>query len=704
MHRTHTCGELRLQNKGQKVTLAGWIQRIRDLGSMVFIDLRDRYGITQLYFDNVLNPDLMEQARRLGREYVLQVTGTVRERESKNPSLPTGDIEIVVEKLNILNRSEVPPFLIEEQTDGGEELLMKYRYLDLRRPPLQRALILRHRMAAETRKYLDSQGFIEIETPFLIKSTPEGARDFIVPSRLHPGTFYALPQSPQLFKQLLMVAGYDRYYQLVKCFRDEDFRADRQPEFTQIDCEMSFVEQQDILSMFEGLAKHLFKTISGIEFNGEFPRMPYNEAMERYGSDKPDLRFGMEIHELTDLLKGKGFKVFDNAQYIGGLCATGVADQYSRKKIDKLTDFVKRPQIGAKGLVWIKYNPDGTVKSSIDKFYSQDDLIKVLQRFDAKPNDIVFIISGDRQQSLTALGQLRLELGDQLGLRDNNKFAPLWVVDFPLLEWDEEEGRYKAMHHPFTSPKPEDIPLLDTDPGKVRANAYDFVINGVEIGGGSIRIHRRDLQEKVFEVLGLTKDEAQEKFGFLLEAFKYGAPPHGGIAFGFDRWVALFNGSQSIRDVIAFPKNSAGRDLMLDAPAPVSAEQLEELGIQIKRHTNKKIKKMTTQQKHLLKQLLDVSQRVLQLTENIRSYEEFANNRYIFDDILSNVTVIYEINKKLPENLKNGELGAIDWQKIDRYEHIIRSDFHQLDLQTLWTAIKNDLPILVKKLKMYNVE
>jgi len=582
MYRTHTCGELRLQNTGQKVTLAGWVQRIRDLGSMIFIDLRDRYGITQLYFDNVLNPDLMEQARRLGREYVLQVTGTVRERESKNPNLPTGDIEVVVEKLNILNRSDVPPFLIEEKTDGGEELLMKYRYLDLRRPPLQRALMLRHRMAIETRKYLDSQGFIEVETPFLIKSTPEGARDFIVPSRLHPGTFYALPQSPQLFKQLLMVAGYDRYYQLVKCFRDEDFRADRQPEFTQIDCEMSFVEQEDILQMFEGLAKYLFKTILGVEFDGEFPRMPYSEAMERYGTDKPDLRFGMEIHELTDLLKGKGFKVFDSAEYIGGICATGVADQYSRKKIDKLTDFVKRPQIGAKGLVWIKYNPDGTVKSSIDKFYSQEDLKKVLQRFDAKPNDIVFIISGDRQQSLTALGQLRLELGDQLGLRNGSKFTPLWVVDFPLLEWDEEEQRYKAMHHPFTSPKPEDIPLLDTDPGKVRANAYDFVINGVEIGGGSIRIHRRDLQEKVFEVLGLTKEEAQEKFGFLLEAFKYGAPPHGGIAFGFDRWVALFNGSQSIRDVIAFPKNSAGRDLMLDAPAPVSPEQLEELGIQIK--------------------------------------------------------------------------------------------------------------------------
>ncbi len=582
MYRTHTCGELRLENAGQKVTLAGWIQRVRDLGSMVFIDLRDRYGITQLYFDNVLNPDLMETARKLGREYVLNITGTVRERESKNPNLPTGDIEIVVEKLDILNKSETPPFIIEDETDGGEELLMKYRYLDLRRRPMQQALLLRHRMAQEVRNYLSNQGFIEVETPFLIKSTPEGARDFIVPSRLHQGNFYALPQSPQLFKQLLMVAGYDRYFQLVKCFRDEDFRADRQPEFTQIDCEMSFVEQDDILSMFEGLAKHLFKNILDIDFNDRFPRLPYKEAMERYGSDKPDLRFGMEIHELTDLLKGKGFKVFDSAEYIGGICATGVADKYSRKKIDALTDFVKRPQIGAKGLVWIKYNADGTVKSSIDKFYSQEDLKKVLEHFGAQPNDIVFVISGEKQLSLRALGQLRLELAQQLNLRDPERFVPLWVVDFPLLEWDEEEGRYKAMHHPFTSPKPEDIPLLDTDPGKVRANAYDFVINGVEIGGGSIRIHQRDLQEKIFEVLGLTKEEAQEKFGFLLEAFKYGAPPHGGIAFGFDRWVALFNGSQSIRDVIAFPKNSAGRDLMLDAPAPVSKQQLDELGIQIK--------------------------------------------------------------------------------------------------------------------------
>ncbi len=582
MYRTHTCGQLRISDVGKNVTLAGWVQRIRDLGSMLFIDLRDRYGITQLFFDNKINPELLEQARKIGREYVLQIQGTVRERESKNPKLPTGDIEIVVNELKILNPSEIPPFLIEEKTDGGEELLMKYRYLDLRRKPLQKALLLRHKMAREIRNFLDQQNFIEVETPFLIKSTPEGARDFIVPSRLHPGNFYALPQSPQLFKQLLMVAGYDRYYQIVKCFRDEDFRADRQPEFTQIDCEMSFVEQDDILQLFENMAKHLFKSILGIEIDYTFPRTPYQQAIENYGTDKPDLRFDMKINDLTSDLQGKGFKVFDNSQYIGGILVKNAADKYTRKKIDALTDFVKQPQIGAKGLVWIKYNAGSSIKSSIDKFYTKDDLLKVLNKLSAEPNDILFIISGDKNQSLTALGQLRLELGNQLGLRPKNKFAPLWVVDFPLLEWDDEEQRYKAMHHPFTSPKPEDIELLDTNPEKVRANAYDFVINGVEIGGGSIRIHQRDLQEKVFKVLGLSQEQAQEKFGFLLEAFKYGAPPHGGIAFGFDRWVALFNGSETIRDVIAFPKNSAGRDLMIDAPAPVSKQQLDELGLELK--------------------------------------------------------------------------------------------------------------------------
>ncbi len=585
MYRTHTCGELRISDVNKEVTLSGWIQKIRDLGSVIFIDLRDRYGITQLYFDNVLNPELLEQARKLGREYVLRIKGSVRERENKNPNIPTGDIEIVVKELEILNKSEVPPFTIEENTDGGEEQLMKYRYLDLRRPNLQRALLLRYQMARHIRNYLDQHNFVEIETPFLIKSTPEGARDFIVPSRLYRGSFYALPQSPQLFKQLLMVAGYDRYFQVVKCFRDEDFRADRQPEFTQIDCELSFVTQDDILNIFEGLAKYLFKTIKGIEFTDPFPRLSYSEAIERYGTDKPDLRFGMEIIDITSLLQGHGFKVFDSAKYIGGIKVEGKADFYSRKKIDQLTDFVKRPQIGAKGLAWIKYNTDGSVKSSVDKFYTPETLQKVLSELDAQPNDIVFIISGDKQLGLRALGELRLEIARSLRLIKEGDFKPLWVVDFPMFEWDEEEERYKAMHHPFTSPKQEDIPLLDRDPGKVRANAYDFVINGVEIGGGSIRIHKRDIQQKVFEILGLTPQEANEKFGFLLEAFKYGAPPHGGIAFGFDRWVAIFNGSKSIKDVIAFPKNSAGRDLMLDAPSPVSKEQLDELGIEIKPDT-----------------------------------------------------------------------------------------------------------------------
>ena len=586
MYRTHTCGELRISDVDKQVTLAGWIQRIRDLGSVIFIDLRDRYGITQLYFDSAVNPQLHKIAKELGREYVIQAKGKVRERESKNPNLPTGDIEIVVEELNILNKSDTPPFTIEEKTDGGEELLMKYRYLDLRRPNLQRALLLRYRMAKEIRNYLDKNNFVEIETPFLIKSTPEGARDFIVPSRLYPGYFYALPQSPQLFKQLLMVAGYDRYFQIVKCFRDEDFRADRQPEFTQIDCELSFVTQEDVLNIFEGLAKHLFKEIKGIDMKETFPRLSYKEAMEKYGSDKPDLRFSMEINDITKSLQGHGFKVFDSAEYIGGIKVENKADYYSRKKIDQLTDFVKRPQIGAKGLAWIKYNKDGSIKSSVDKFYSAETLKAVLEQFGAQPNDIIFIISGEKYPSLRALGELRLEIADNLGLKNDNEFRPLWVVDFPMFEWDEEEGRYKAMHHPFTSPKEEDIPLLDSDPGQVRANAYDFVINGVEIGGGSIRIHRRDVQEKVFKALGFSQEEYSEKFGFLLEAFKYGAPPHGGIAFGFDRWVALMNGSKSIKEVIAFPKNSAGRDLMLDAPAPVSPQQLEELGITIKETEN----------------------------------------------------------------------------------------------------------------------
>ena len=581
MYRTHTCGELRLKNQGETVTLAGWVQKVRDLGSVIFVDIRDRYGITQIYFDTELNKELHEKAKKLGREFVIQVTGKVRERSSKNPNLPTGEIEIEATELNILNKSEVPPFIIEEETDGGEDLLMKFRYLDLRRKPMQEALLMRHKVNKAVRTYLDSQNFVEIETPFLIKSTPEGARDFIVPSRLHRGSFYALPQSPQLFKQLLMVAGYDRYYQMVKCFRDEDFRADRQPEFTQIDCEMSFVEQDDILELFEGMAKYIFKEIKGIEFKDKFLRLPYSEAMEKYGSDKPDLRFGMEINELTSLLQGKGFKVFDSAEYIGGIKVENQAKDYTRKKLDKLTDFVKRPQIGAKGLVWIKYNEDGSIKSSIDKFYTQEDLKAVLDKLGAKPNDLILVISGEKGHSLKVLGELRLEVADQLGLRDDSKFVPLWVVDFPLLEWDEEDKRYKAMHHPFTSPMKEDIPLLDSDPGKVRANAYDFVINGVEIGGGSIRIHDGQLQKKIFEVLGFTEEEAQAQFGFLLEAFKYGAPPHGGIAFGFDRLVALLLGKKSIKEVIAFPKNSAGRDVMLDAPSAVNPAQLEELGLKI---------------------------------------------------------------------------------------------------------------------------
>jgi aspartyl-tRNA synthetase len=579
MLRTHTCGELRLSDAGKTVTLTGWVQRSRDLGGMTFIDLRDRYGLTQLAFNMETNSKLCLLARKLGREFVILATGKVIERSSKNLKIPTGEIEIFVEKLEVLNISKVPPFTIEDETDGGEELRMRYRYLDLRRNPLRRNLELRHRMAIETRNYMDSQGFLEIETPFLIKSTPEGARDFVVPSRVHNGKFYALPQSPQTFKQILMVAGYDRYYQIVRCFRDEDLRADRQPEFTQIDCEMAFVTQEDILSTFEGLAKHLFMKVKGYE-TGPFPRMTFADAMKYYGSDKPDIRFEMKFVELNELVKDKGFKVFDDAELVVGICAEGCAE-YSRKQLDELTEFVKRPQIGAKGMVYLQYKQDGTLKSSVDKFYSPEDLQKIAGAFDAKPNDLILIVAGDAHKTRKALNELRLEMGSRLDLRDPNTYKPLWVVDFPLLEWDEESRRYYAMHHPFTSPKPADIPLLNTDPGKVRANAYDLVINGVEIGGGSIRIHNKELQKKMFRILGFTDEDAQNQFGFLMNAFEYGAPPHGGIAFGFDRWVAMFSGMDSIREVIAFPKNNAGQDMMIDSPAEISAEQLKELGIRV---------------------------------------------------------------------------------------------------------------------------
>ncbi len=580
MYRTHHCGALRIEDIDKKVVLSGWVQRVRKLGGMTFIDLRDRYGITQLVFDMETNAGMAEQANKLGREYVIRVEGKVVERASKNRELPTGNIEIIVEKLDVIKASEVPPFTIEDESDGGEELRMKYRYLDIRRNPVKDALILRHKVAKAVRNYLDDNDFVEAETPYLIKSTPEGARDFVVPSRLSPGEFYALPQSPQVFKQLFMVGGLDRYYQIVKCFRDEDFRADRQPEFTQIDCEMSFVTQDEVIAMFSGMAKYIFKTVKGIEFEGDFPVMTYEEAMNAYGSDKPDLRFGIKIHQLNRVVQGKGFKVFDDAEYIGGICVEGCAN-YSRKQLDKLIDFVKKPQIGAKGLVYVKYNEDGTFKSSVDKFYSQDDLKEWAEVFGAKPGDLILVISGEKSNSLNALNELRLEMGERLGLRDKNKFVPLWVVDFPLLEWDEETGRYHAMHHPFTSPKEEDMHLLDSDPGKVRANAYDFVVNGVEIGGGSIRIFDNELQHKMFDLLGFTPEEAEAQFGFLMEAFKYGAPPHGGAAFGLDRWVALLNGSDSIRDVIAFPKNNAGRDIMMDAPAPIDKQQLKELNLSI---------------------------------------------------------------------------------------------------------------------------
>ncbi len=578
MLRTHTCGELRISHIDQTVTLCGWVQRNREMGGLSFIDLRDRYGITQLVFNMKMNASLCEEARKLGREFVIQAKGKVTERSNKNPKIQTGDIEILVDELRVLNPSQIPPFTIEDHTDGGEELRMKYRYLDLRRNENKNNLLLRHRMAIETRNYLNSKEFIEIETPCLIKSTPEGARDFVVPSRMNEGEFYALPQSPQTFKQLLMIAGYDRYFQIVRCFRDEDLRADRQPEFTQIDCEMSFVTQDDILNTFEGLAKHLFKIILEVDV-ADFPRMPYDEAMKLYGSDKPDIRFEMTFVELNPLLQNKGFKVFDDAELVIGIKAEGCGE-YSRKQLDALTDFVKKPQVGASGMVYIKYNPDGSVKSSVDKFYSSEDLKQVLDECHAKPGDLVLILAGKKDQTPKAMCELRLEMGKRLNLMNPDVYRPLWIVDFPLLEWDEESQRYHAKHHPFTSPKHEDISLLlMSEPGKVRANAYDLVINGVEIGGGSIRIHDKALQQLMFNALGFTEEEAAQQFGFLMNAFEYGAPPHGGIAFGFDRWVTLFGGGNSIRDFIAFPKNNAGRDVMIDSPSTISEEQMKELGI-----------------------------------------------------------------------------------------------------------------------------
>ncbi len=581
MYRSNTCGELRLADAGKTVTLAGWVQRARKMGGMTFVDLRDRYGITQVVFNVEHDATLTEAANHLGREFVVQVVGTVAERTAKNPNMPTGDIEIIADKLTVLNPSEVPPFTIEDDTDGGDDLRMRYRYLDIRRNAVRKNLELRHKMTMEVRRYLDSKGFLEIETPMLVGSTPEGARDFVVPSRMNPGQFYALPQSPQTLKQLLMVSGIDRYFQIVKCFRDEDLRADRQPEFTQIDCEMSFIEQNDVIELFEGMAKHLFKTIRGVELTEPFQRMPWADAMKYYGSDKPDLRFGMPFVELMDVLKGHGFSVFDNAAYIGGICAEGAA-HYTRKQLDALTEYVKRPQIGAKGMVYVRVEADGNVKSSVDKFYSQETLQELKKAMDAKPGDLILILSGDdTMKTRKQLCELRLEMGRQLGLRDKNKFACLWVVDFPMFEWSDEEQRLMAMHHPFTHPKDEDIALLDTDPASVRADAYDMVINGVEVGGGSIRIHDSELQAKMFEILGFTPEKAQEQFGFLMNAFKFGAPPHGGLAYGLDRWVSLFAGLDSIRDCIAFPKNNSGRDVMLDAPAPLDQKQLDELTLAI---------------------------------------------------------------------------------------------------------------------------
>lgn len=582
MYRTHTCGELRIEQTGQAVTLAGWVQRVRKMGGMTFVDLRDRYGITQLVFNEQQDTALCEQANKLGREYVIQATGTVCERSNKNTKIPTGDIEITVTSLTVLNASEVPPFTIEEQTDGGDDLRMRYRYLDLRRSCVRKNLELRHRVCMEVRNYLSERGFLEIETPMLIGSTPEGARDFVVPSRMNPGQFYALPQSPQTLKQLLMVAGMDRYFQIVKCFRDEDLRADRQPEFTQIDCEMSFVTQEDIIQTFEGMAKHLFKEIRGVEFSHPFLRLPWSEAMRRFGSDKPDMRFGMEFVELMDTLKGTGtFGVFNEAAYIGGICAPACAT-YTRKQLDQLTDFVRKPQIGAKGLVYARVQEDGSVKSSVDKFYTPEVLNQLKTRMGANPGDLILILSGDdAMKTRVQLCALRLEMGQRLGLRDPNKFALLWVTEFPMFEWSEEEGRLMAMHHPFTHPMDEDIPLLDSNPAAVRADAYDMVCNGVEVGGGSIRIHDPKLQEKMFEILGFTRERAEEQFGFLMNAFKYGAPPHGGLAYGLDRWVSLFAGLDSIRDCIAFPKNNSGRDVMLDAPAALEQSQLDELHLSV---------------------------------------------------------------------------------------------------------------------------
>ena len=580
MYRSNTCGELRLSDAGKEVTLSGWAQRVRKMGGMTFLDLRDRYGITQVVFNNEVNAPLCEEANHLGREYVVQIKGKVQERSSKNPNIPTGDIEIVAEQLNILNKSEVPPFTIEDNTDGGDDLRMKYRYLDLRRPTVRDNMVLRHKMAFEIRRYLDANGFLEIETPILVKSTPEGARDFVVPSRMNPGEFYALPQSPQLFKQLLMVSGFDRYFQLAKCFRDEDLRADRQPEFTQVDCEMSFVEQEDVINMFEGLVKHIFKYVKDIDFNEPFPRMTWHDAMRLYGSDKPDIRFGMTFVELTDLVKGKGFVVMDNAPITVGVCAPGCAS-YTRKQLDELTDFVKRPQIGAKGLVYVKYNEDGTVKSSVGKFFTDEQLLEWCKRMEAKPGDLLLILSGEEMKTRKQLNELRLEMGNRLGLRPKNTFAPLWVIDFPLFEWDEETQRYYAMHHPFTSPKPEDIPLLHSDTGKVRANAYDIVVNGTELGGGSIRIHDSKLQDTMFALLGFTPEKAKEQFGFLMDAFSYGAPPHGGLALGFDRFVSMLAELDTIRDVIAFPKNNSGRDVMNESPSPIDDAQLEELQLKL---------------------------------------------------------------------------------------------------------------------------
>ncbi len=582
MYRTHTCGELSISNKGEKVTLAGWVQRSRDLGGMTFVDLRDRYGITQLVFNMETDASLCGIARKLGREFVIRVTGSVAERSNKNPKMATGDIEIIAGNIDILNTSDVPPFTIEENTDGGDELRMKYRYLDLRRQNVRSNILLRHKMAQEVRRYLDGEGFIEVETPVLIKSTPEGARDFVVPSRIHNGEFYALPQSPQTFKQLLMVAGFDKYFQIVKCFRDEDLRADRQPEFTQIDCEMSFIHQEDILNTFEGLARHLFRAVKGLEFGEKFPRIPYDEAMSRYGSDKPDIRFGMGITEITEAVKGRNFAPFEQVAYVGAISAPGCAG-WSRKQLDEITEYVKRPQIGAKGLVWAKVEADGTVRSSADKFYSPDDLANLALMTGSDAGDLILMMAGPREKTLSALGELRLEMGRRLGLLDASVYAPLWVVDFPLLEWDDETKRFYAKHHPFTSPKTEDLQYMETDPFRVRANAYDLVINGTEIGGGSIRIHDPETQSLMFKTLGFTAEEAQKQFGFLLNAFRFGAPPHGGIAFGFDRWTAIMGGSDTIRDYIAFPKNNQARDVMIDTPSTIKQEQLDELGIEIKK-------------------------------------------------------------------------------------------------------------------------